>query len=766
MPEEPPLERAHGPEQLNALTDVRLPHSGDSKNPQNPELNNQQRAAVVHRGAPLLIVAGAGTGKTKTLVARVVNLLESGVDPARILLLTFTRRAAAEMLRRVDGSFDDRASNQLWGGTFHSAANRLLRHYGSAAGLVDGFTVLDHGDAIDLFGLVRSDEGFGERGKRFPQAQTIASIYSRMVNTQSKLGQVLEQDFPWCAQNQDELRVLFRSYTKAKRKNNVLDYDDLLLFWRGLTDSPIGEALRCLFDHILVDEYQDTNRIQAEIVQRMCGPTTELCAVGDDAQAIYGFRAATVANMWEFTSTFPTAEVVTLEQNYRSTMPILTVANGVLAQAPKIQESKIRPTATAQNAQTNQHDLFSPATTTGKPSPPRDSFGPSNMYNKQLWSTRNSGQAPSLLCCADEGEQSQSVSDRILDARERGVLLRDQAVLFRAGHHSDGLELELARRNIPFVKYGGLKYLEAAHIKDLLAMLRILENPDDELAWRRVLATLDGVGPATVRRLVGELRVGKSNANSLQRFIDGIGRVPGVGSTQADELRSALGWCCSNNRSTSDEAESQPGSAVAASATVAEQIDRLKKVCEAVFPSQYENAAARLADIEQLSATAKGYSSRSRFLTELTLDPPARTGDLAGAPHLDDDWLTLSTIHSAKGCEWHSVYLLHAADGNIPSDMALGSADGLAEELRLLYVAVTRAKSELTVSYPLRFHVNRFAKDDRHLLAPLSRFLEPIRSDFDEVVAIDQSPEQTKSDLKTVGVEQDVDSLLSSLWEG
>lgn len=707
------------------------------------ELNPQQLAAVTHRGPPLLIVAGAGTGKTKTLVARVVALLESGVDPARILLLTFTRRAAAEMVRRVESSFDGRASSQIWGGTFHSAANRLLRHYGSAAGLADGFTVLDHSDAIDLFGLVRSDEGFGERGKRFPQAKTIASIYSRMVNTQSKLGQILETDFPWCAQNQDELRVLFRSYTKTKRENNVLDYDDLLLFWRGLTDSPIGEALRCLFDHILVDEYQDTNRIQAEIVERMCGPSTELCAVGDDAQAIYGFRAATVANMWNFTSTFPTAEVITLEQNYRSTMPILRVANEVLAQAPQ----PTGPTGSTDESLGGANETLNQ----------------SSMYMKQLWSTRASGRSPALLCCADEGEQSQSVAERILETRERGTMLRDQAVLFRAGHHSDGLELELARRDIPFVKYGGLKYLEAAHVKDLLAMLRILENPDDQLAWRRVLATLDGVGPASVRRLIGELRVGKPNANPLQRFVDGIGRVPGQGSIQAAEIRSALGWCFDHGPNRSDEGDS--ASEAGSVGSVAEQIDRLKKACESIFPSQYENAAARLADIDQLSATAKGYSSRSRFLTELTLDPPARTGDLAGKPHLDDDWLTLSTIHSAKGCEWSSVYLLHAADGNIPSDLALGSADGLAEELRLLYVAVTRAKSELTISYPLRFHVNRFARDDRHLYAPLSRFLEPLRSHFEEVVAIDQPAESPKSDLKTVGVEQEVDSLLTSLWE-
>ena len=347
----------------------------------------------------------------------------------------------------------------------------------------------------------------------------------------------------------------------------------------------------------------------------MCGHDTQVCAVGDDAQAIYGFRAATVDNMWRFPKRFSGTEVVVLEQNYRSTMPILEVANAVLAQG------------SSQSAE-----------------------APVSSYDKQLWSTTANGVQPLLQSCADEGEQSRALAERILNARERGMDLRDQAVLFRAGHHADGLELELVRRDIPYVKYGGLKYLETAHVKDLLALLRVLENPEDQLAWHRVLRSLEGVGPATVMRLTDELRVSKPSANSLSRFIDGIGRVPTAATDQATELRAAFGDCVGGDLDPST------------------QIDRLKQFCALTFPNRYDNSEARLADIDQLAAGARGYGSRSRFLTELTLDPPKKTGDFAGPPHLDDDWLTLSTIHSAKGCEWKAVYLLHAADGNIPSE--------------------------------------------------------------------------------------------------
>ncbi len=668
-------------------------------------LNHQQAAAVDHSGSPLLIVAGAGTGKTKTLAARVARILDDGADPNRVLLLTFTRRAAAEMLGRVAAVGSDRSASQVWGGTFHSTANRILRNFGQNAGLSPGFTVLDQGDATDLMGMVRTEEGFGERGRRFPRKETVAGIYSRMVSSQAKLADVLETDYPWCADHGDDLRTIFTAYTSRKRANNVLDYDDMLLFWRGLTASTVGGALRDLFDHVLIDEYQDTNPVQADIVRGMCRPDTDLCAVGDDAQAIYAFRAATVANMWNFSDHFPGATRITLQQNYRSTMPILAVANAVLGQS-------------------------------------------ADHFDKQLWSDRADGLTPILRTHHDEGAQSRSVCESILDARERGLDLRDQAVLFRAGHHADGLELELTRRDIPYVKYGGLKYLESGHVKDLLALLRLLDNPADQLAWHRILATLEGVGPATVRRLSDELGIDRQADDSLARFIDGAGKMPTAAETQASELRAALGHCL--------DAQVLP----------AQQVDRLKQFCALVFPGRYDNAAARLADIDQLAAGAAAYWSRSRFLTELTLDPPSRTSDQAGPPHLDDDWLTLSTIHSAKGLEWRSVHLLHAADGNLPSEMALGDDAGLAEELRLMYVALTRAKDELTVNFPLRYHVNRYATDDKHVYAQISRFIEPVRELFHEPSAgIEPQLDPDLTLVGSVGVADEVDLALSALWD-
>ncbi len=705
------------------------------------DLNPQQRDAVFHTGSPLLIVAGAGTGKTKTLVSRVQRILDDGADPNRVLLLTFSRRAAAEMLGRVESGSSDRAAQQAWGGTFHAIANRLLRTFGGAAGLSPDFTVLDQSDASDLFALVRNEEGFGERSRRFPRAETIAGVYSRMVSSQAKLGELLEAEYPWIAEHAEALRTLFTAYTAKKRGQHVLDYDDLLLFWRALTVSSVGDAMRDLFDHILVDEYQDTNPIQADIIRGMCRldptvpdgtkagmparPPTDLCAVGDDAQAIYGFRSATVENMWTFSERFAStsgapAQVLSLEQNYRSTEPILAVANAAL----------------------ERNDRFG--------TKERSSNGTALHFSKTLWSTRTTGLAPVLATHADEGAQSRYIADRVLDARERGMDLREQAVLFRAGHHADSLELELTRRDIPFVKYGGLKYLEAAHIKDLLALLRVLDNPFDQLAWHRTLASMEGVGPATIRRLTEELDLANETGepgDPLVRFVDGLGRLPSPAAEQGDVLRASLADCRSDQL------------------VPAEQINRLAAFCRLVFPHRYQNATARLADLDQLAATAAAYGSRSRFLTEITLDPPSKTGDLAGPPHLDDDWLTLSTIHSAKGGEWRSVHLMHAADGNIPSDMAIGDAAGLAEELRLLYVALTRAKDELTVNVPLRYHVNRYGKDDRHLYAQMSRFLEPIRELFDEVSTEPDRPEPQVLELNTVGVADEVDTLLASLWD-
>ncbi len=638
------------------------------------ELNQEQRRAVLHETGPMLVIAGAGTGKTKTLAARVAMLIDRGVSADRILLLTFTRRASAEMVRRADSMIEDRSFGRVWGGTFHSVANRLLRRYGNAVGLSDGFTVMDRTDSESLFGILRTENGFGTSRTRFPRKETIASVYSRVVSSQIPLSETLRDRFPWCAEHADDLAVLFKGYTEAKREQNIIDYDDLLLYWHALMESEAGSTVRGLFDHVLVDEYQDTNRSQAHILKSLCGLDGNLTVVGDDAQSIYSFRSANVENILGFPDEYTDVEVVKLERNYRSTPQILDVSNDV------IEASDI-------------------------------------AFRKRLWTERPAGLIPDLVTCFDEAAQADWVCDRVLELREQGIDLRDQAVLFRTGHHSGGLEIELARRNIPFVKYGGLKFLEAAHVKDLLAMLRVLDNPKDGLAWSRLLLLLPGVGPAT--------------AAKIKAHIDEVGASAGVDSLEAfmrydlpvtNETREVLGLLRDVLRDCRGTSGEEPSPSV--------QIDRLKTFCDVVFERTYDDAAARLGDIGHLASLASDFDSRSRFLTEITLDPPQSTSDYADTPHLDDDYLILSTIHSAKGGEWRSVTVIHAADGNIPSDMALSEPGGLEEERRLLYVALTRAKDHLAVTVPQRYYHHRYSTSGSHSYALPSRFLDPAMNGF------------------------------------
>jgi DNA helicase-2/ATP-dependent DNA helicase PcrA len=635
------------------------------------DLNPEQHAAATHDGGPLLIVAGAGTGKTTTLAARVAWLVaERGVAPERILLLTFSRRAAREMLSRAQRLTDARETERVWGGTFHAVGNRLLRLHGRALGMSPSFTVLDQSDAADVMNLLREELGYAARERRFPRKETLAGAYSRVVNAGEQLEDVLDRHYPWCAEEADGIREIFRAYTLRKRDQRVLDYDDLLLFWRALATSPeTGPQLGAAFDHVLVDEYQDTNALQADILAAM--RPAEITVVGDDAQAIYGFRAATVRNILEFPQRFPGATVRALERNYRSTPPILDLSNAVIAQSRQ-------------------------------------------RHEKTLWTDRAGAERPVLRACLDEPEQADVVCRSILEHRERGVPLREQAVLFRAAHHSDLLEVELMRRNLPFVKYGGLRFLEAAHVKDALSLLRVLENPWDEVAWFRVLQLPEGMGPATARRLMDDLGVRRSPEEGavapspLEAFLERPVAVPKAAADGVRELRAALSGCA-------DEEALTP----------AGQLERLRTYLEPVVQRTYEAAGPRLADLEQLALLAQGYEQRGRFLAELTLDPPSSTADLAGPPYLDEDWLTLSTIHSAKGLEWDVVHVIHAADGHIPSDMATGDDDEIEEERRLLYVALTRARDALTITYPQRYYRRPRGRDDAHGYALVSRFLQP-----------------------------------------
>ena len=675
-------------------------------------LNDPQRRAVTYEGPSLLVVAGAGSGKTKTLVCRLGHLLATGTPPERILLLTFTRRAARVMLARAARLSDRREVAGVWGGTFHSIANRLLRAHGRAVGVPAHFTVIDQADAADIMSLVRSELAPGQGKRRFPRKETLIAIYSRTVNAHTPLTDVVDRHFPWCAEEIDGVREIFKRYVERKRRQAVLDFDDLLLYWKALATAPgVAEVVAGTFDHILVDEYQDTNAMQADILRAMRAPTTSLTVVGDDAQAIYSFRAASVTNMLEFPMQHPDTHIIKLEQNYRSTEPILRASNAVIARARK-------------------------------------------RYGKELWSTRGSGRLPALVTCRDESEQSALVCDAVLERREQGTDLKRQAVLFRAGHHSAALELELTRRNIPFVKFGGLKFVESAHVKDVVCLLRVLENPWDELSWFRSLQLLEGVGPALARRVMSALGVGGVDepgggaASPLTRFLNDPPRVPVTALRDVDGLRSALDDCSKGG------ARSSP----------AAQIERLRGFYEPALWRLYDGPASRVADLEQLERIASGYPSRRALITDLTLDPPLSTGDLAGSPHLDEDYLVLSTIHSAKGGEWDVVNVIHAADGMIPSDMALSDDEGLEEELRLFYVAMTRARNELNVFFPLRYYRRRMGLDDAHSYAQLTRFIPEAVGDLFEkrgsgVGVGEDGP------VSGAGQPSAVDELLSALWE-
>jgi DNA helicase-2/ATP-dependent DNA helicase PcrA len=678
-------------------------------------LNPAQRAAVTHDGPSLLVVPGAGTGKTGTLAARVAHLIESGTAPDRILLLTFTRRAAQEMLTRAGQLTDESATDRVWGGTFHSVANRLLRIEGRSIGLHEGFTVLDQGDAVDLMGIVRA-EHVDTGGSRFPKKETVAAIYDRVVGTQRPLAEVVRAEFPWCGDHLEAIPHVFDGYTRRKRARRLLDYADLLLFWRAMLASPeVGDQVARRFDHVLVDEFQDTDPVQADIVHAIADRGARITVVGDDAQAIYGFRAATVENMWGFAGRREGTERVTLEENYRSVPPILDVANDVLAAS----------------------DVH---------------------FEKRLRAHRAGQRRPTLVTCRDEMSQARTVVDRILDLREEGLSLVDQVVLFRTGHHSDLVELELGRRNVPYVKYGGLKFLEAAHVKDLVALLRLLDNPYDELAWNRMLRVLPGVGPATVSRALATLGITESpdavpsedGADPLARFLAERPPLPSAAHDDAAALVVALGDCLGG-----PDHEPSP----------AEQVERLAGWLEPTFERRYDRSEVRVADLVQLQVTAQAYTSRSRFLAELVLEPPASTGDLADEPHLDDDYLTLSTVHSAKGGEWSAVHVIHATDGNFPADMSLTTPGGLEEERRLMYVALTRAKDVLTLYAPLRYHHTR-ARSDRHSYAPVSRFVSPLRHHFAESTdGADPADPDSMIDLGTkVSVADEVDLSTQALW--
>lgn len=641
-------------------------------------LNAEQRRAVLHdvvQPGPLLLIAGAGTGKTMTLAHRVGHLVASGADPARIMLLTFTRRAAGELVSRAQSIAAQVARVQTiefpWAGTFHSVGAKVLREYAEQIGIRRDFTIMDREDSADLLDLVRHDLEMHLSNRRFPQKSTCLAIYSRTINGDAPLEEVLESAYPWCQQWSGELRQLFAAYAKAKQANASFDFDDILEYWNEAMRLPeLAQHLSDRLDHILVDEFQDTNSLQSSIITNIRPSGRGVMVVGDDAQAIYAFRSAKVENILDFPHSYaPPAQTITLDRNYRSVSTILDASNAVISAAK-------------------------------------------NRFTKNLWTNRRSDQRPLLVSVEDASEQAKYVSERVLAIRETGVSLRQQAILFRASHHSALLEIELTKKGIPFVKFGGLRFLDAKHVKDVLAVLKLAENPRDRVAAFRVFQLLPGIGPRIAGRAYELVTSYAAPAQRLAEFKPPAAAAA-AWSTLVDLMTSISGG----------------GHWPAA-------IERVKSWYAPLLENEFGDVAARMADIAQLCDIASGYPSRARFLTDLSLDPPSATSGNPDDPYLDEDYLCLSTVHSAKGKEWQSVFVLNAMNGCFPIDLGAGTEAEIEEERRVLYVAMTRAKNDLALVLPQRWYVhNQSAYGDRHVYAGRTQFITDAMLDYFEQVS-------------------------------
>ncbi len=715
-------------------------------------LNEQQRRAATQQGGPLLVLAGAGTGKTRTLVARAAWLHGSqGVPASRILLLTFTRRAASDMLARAAAWFDGsyQGPDRICGGTFHAIAHKIIRQHAESFSLPPQFTILDQGDATDLLDVLRPDHGLDGTGQRAPRAAACADIYTRCVNTGRPVTEVVTAGFPWCKPFTAQLAALFRAYTARKRARNLLDFDDLLLLWQAaLADPAAGPVLRGMFDAVLVDEYQDVNAVQASIVRLLQPDGKQLTCVGDDAQAIYGFRGADPAHLRQLTADYPGLDVVRLDRNYRSRQGVLDLAN------------VIRPSFPGGSG--GLGGVVSPQGGSGGMGPPGRERA-SRALDLTLTGDRGQGMAPLLVRCHDEATQAREICARVLEAHEDGAALRDQAVLVRAAHHSDMLEIELSARKVPYVKFGGLRFTDTAHVKDFLAAARILVNPADELAWFRLLRLHEGIGPAHARRVLDALDPGGA-AGPPDAWASAVEAAP---ARSRRALAVTLGrladaaqpeWPAQKIAGQQIEAQQ-----VAAQQVAAAQATAVLALLDPLIRARYPDATARISDLQRLADAAAAQPSLHDVLAELTLDPPVSSSDLAGPPRLDEDYLTISTIHAAKGLEWPIVHLPHLVDGALPSDMALGDPGGLAEEHRLFYVAVTRARDHLYLYAPQRLHVHRRGRDDRHGFGQLTRFLDAeALAACESVTAAPLTPV-----LPAVGsLATRVDAALGALWDG
>jgi len=639
------------------------------------KLNARQNDAVnfgLNKKAPmqpLLIIAGAGTGKTNTLAHKTAQVILNGASAERILLVTFARRAASELSSRTNRIIEQQLRKEkkkyqpikiAWMGTFHSIAARLLREHASSIGLESDFTIIDRSDSADLIDVIRHELRFTSTENRFPKKKTCIEIYSRCVNSQKPVAEVLATHFPYCNEWAKELTALFVRYAQAKMEQVCLDYDDLLLYCFHMAQVPaIAKEIRAQFDHIFVDEYQDTNVLQAGILTGFFPTGEGLTVVGDDAQSIYSFRSASVDNILNFPTQFtPKAKVISLTQNYRSHQGIINLSNALLKEG-------------------------------------------SEGYKVALFSETKTGPTPKLVTVEDDAMQAEYIVKQVLSAREKGVDLKKQAILFRSSYHSDRLELELTRRNIPYVKHGGLKFLEASHVKDLLSILRWADNPKHKISAFRILKLLPGVGPKIAEKAFQHFVINQYEFSALKQC-----QIPKSAEEQFQALVDLLHGINQNAINWS------------------EQVSETGKFYKPLLEQNYDDHFARFGDIEQLANISQQFNSREKFLTELTLDPPQCTGDLAGPAHVDDDFLILSTVHSAKGQEWNNVFILNVADGNFPNEYAIGDKRAVEEERRLLNVAITRAKNELHLMQPLKYWVPEQQQyGDKHVYGAKSRFL-------------------------------------------
>ncbi len=617
------------------------------------ELNPAQLKAVESISGPHLVIAGAGSGKTRVLVHRVAYLVEQGIKPEHILLLTFTRRASEEMLRRACMLLDERCKS-VAGGTFHSFANMILRKYAKLLELSNNFTILDQADAEDAINLIRTQLGFHKSEKRFPRKRTILEAISKSVNKSEDIADVLYDEYPQFMEFTEEIKKIRTEYNKYKRQKSLLDYDDLLVYLKNLltTHEDVRASLCAKYKYIMVDEYQDTNKLQAHIACLLAADHANIMVVGDDAQSIYSFRGANFKNIIDFPKIFKGTKIITLEENYRSTQPILNLTNAVIAQAKE-------------------------------------------KFEKNLYTKKKEGNTPVFIDCKDENSQSTFIADKILELREEGVALKDIAVLFRSSWHSNDLEIELAARNIPFAKYGGLKFVEAAHIKDLMSYLRIAYNAADQISWLRALLLIPKIGTITAGKIIQAIIDKGRLQELLQKY------------PELKKLFEILKHV--------DCQENSP----------ARIIEKFLDYYQPLLKIKYDDFNKRLNDLDSLIRIADRYKTVEQFLVDMALEPPERMLVEAGKKDKSDAPIVLSTIHSAKGLEWHTVFLIYVAEGHLPSYLSLESEDEIEEERRLFYVAATRAKNNLFLLKP---HIDRsprsFMDGGGSVFTQVSRFLE------------------------------------------